>query len=347
MHTPINLHDYRRLALERLDPHVIDYLEGGALDELTVRDNERAFLDARLLPRVLRDISSIDTVTSLLGKPVAMPLGIAPTARQSLFDAEGELPVARAAAAAGVPFVASTMSSCSLEQIAAAGGLQWFQLYVQRDRKLTESLVRRAEAAGYAALVLTVDAPIGGRRERDLRMGDAAPTVPLPNIDPEGVDPRSIAFPAHEPSLTWRDVDWLRALTSMPLVIKGIMAPEDAVLAIEHGAAGVWVSNHGGRQLERSAASLHALPAVLAAVGGRAEVYVDGGVRRGLDAAIAVAMGARAVFLGRPILWALTVGGEQGVADALGILRAELENAMALLGAPSCNDLAPSMCVSG
>jgi 4-hydroxymandelate oxidase len=340
----INLHDYRRLALERLDPRIADYLEGGALDETAVAANEEAWRRIRLVPRVLRDVSVIDTATTLLGRHASMPIGIAPTARHSFYDPDGEVATARAAATAGVPFVASTMSSFSLEDTALAGGTQWFQLYTQADRKFTESLVRRAAASGYRALVVTVDVPASARRERDLRLGEDAPDVPIPNL--EGVI-LGLAGAAAAPTLTWDDIAWLRGLSEMSLVLKGIPSPEDARLAVEHGAAAVWVSNHGGRQLDRAVAPIDVLPSIVAAVGDRAEVYVDGGVRRGLDAAIAVALGARAVFVGRPILWALAVAGEEGVAHALTILRDELINSMAQLGAPTLDALVPSMIRSG
>ena len=275
-----------------------------------------------------------------------MPVGVAPTAQHHLFHPDAELAPARAAAAAGVPFVASTMSSIRLEEIARAGGLRWMQLYVQQDRILTETIMRRAIAAGYEALVVTVDTPVLGRRERDLRIGSPRQMYAnLGDISAEGETLADAAKRLIDPRITWDDIDGLRSMTSLPFVLKGIMTGADAALAVAHGAAAVWVSNHGGRQLDRVPATIDVLPEVVDAVAGRAEVYVDGGVRRGLDVALGLALGARCVFLGRPILYALTCDGERGVAAALRIIEAELANAMALLGAPRVKDLERSMVV--
>jgi 4-hydroxymandelate oxidase len=331
----INLADFEERARQTLDPAAWAYLEGGASDEITLRANEEAFRRRRFRPRVLRDVSSCDLSTTLLGQAARMPVGIAPTAHHGLFHPECELGAARAAAAAGVPFTASTNSSLSLEAIAAAGGDRWFQLYAQRDRAVTESLVKRAEASGYRALVVTLDTAGQGRRERDMRMRDVMPQTTQGNDATGGNSLEAVA-----PFLSWRDIDWLRDLTPLPLVLKGIMTPEDAALAVEHGAAAVWVSNHGGRQLDRSLATIDVLEDVAAAAGGKAEVYVDGGVRRGGDVAVALALGARAVFVGRPVLYALAVGGERGVRDALAVIKAELRNTMALLGIRAIGEIA-------
>ncbi len=346
MDNPVNLHDLQAHARGRLDPQVLSYLKGGALDEITLLENEQAFLRKRLRPRVLRDVSALDLTTTVLGRKISMPVGIAPTAQHHLFHVDAELAPARAAASAGVPFVASTMSSITLEQIASAGGLRWMQLYVQQDRSLTATIVQRAIAAGYEALVVTVDTPVLGRRERDLRTG--SPPQIYANLGQLSVEGETLADAAKrliDPRITWDDIAWLRSVTSLPLVLKGIMTGVDAALAVEHGAAAIWVSNHGGRQLDRLPATIDALAEVIDAVASRAEVYVDGGVRRGLDVAIGLALGARCVFLGRPILYALTYDGERGVVAALRMVEAELANAMALLGAPGVADLERSMVV--
>jgi 4-hydroxymandelate oxidase len=341
---PLNLHDFEARARELLDPGVLAYVEGGALDEITLRENAAAFQRRRLRPRVLAGAGDVDPSTTLLGAPVSMPIGIAPTARQGLAHAGAELAMARAAAEAGVVFTASTMSTMPLETIAGGGGLRWFQLYVFEDKALTRSLIERATAAGYRALVLTVDTPVSSKRERDLRLGVQAVEGVCGNFDP--AEPAAVAAASitsnFDPNMTWDIVGWLRSLSPLPVVLKGIVTAEDARRAVEHGVDAIWVSNHGGRQLDRTVAAIDALEEVATAAGGRAEVYVDGGVRRGLDAIVALALGARAVFIGRPAYYALACNGQAGVHDALEILRAELINAMALAGAPSLRDLDPS-----
>ncbi len=320
-------------------PACYDYVAGGALDEITMRANEAAFSRRRFRPRVLVDVSGIDVSTTLLGQPVSMPVGIAPTAQHGFGCPDAEAATARAASAEGALYCASTMSTLRLEDIADASGagLRWFQLYIAQDRAFTEALVRRAASAGYTALVLTVDTPVGSRRERDLRAPEPARQTygNLDGVAVEGLDIGNFITTLFEPSVTWRDLDWLRSLCDLPIVLKGIVTAEDARLAVEHRAAAVWVSNHGGRQLDRAVATLDALEEVVDAVGGRAEVYVDGGVRRGGDVAMALALGARAAFIGRPIIYALAYDGEAGVRLALELIREELVNAMALLGTPT------------
>jgi 4-hydroxymandelate oxidase len=333
METLINLDDYARAARERLDPGTLAWMEGGALDEVTLRENEAAWLRYRLRPRMLRDVSAIDLSTTLLGQASAMPIGVAPMAQHGFFTPEGELASARAAKAAGVPYVLSTRASRTIEEVAAVGGTLWFQLYVLESPGHPEELVRRAEAAGYTAIVFTVDAPILGVRERDIRAGENYPTF---NYAAAPHDP-------HDMTLTWDDLDRIRDMTSLPVVIKGVMTGEDAAIAVEHGAAAVWASNHGGRQLDRTLAAVDVLEEIVAAVDGQAEVYVDGGVRRGIDVAIALALGARAVFLGRPVLQGLAVEGEAGARDVLAIIERELANAMALIGAASTGDIVREM----
>jgi 4-hydroxymandelate oxidase len=349
----VSIADVERLASGRMTPEAWDYVAGGAEDELTLQLNPAAFRRWRFLPRVLVDVARVDTRTTLLGHPVSLPIGVSPVAAQGLADPEGEVPTARAAAAEGAMFCLSTVSSRSIEEVAAAvpaGSPRWFQLYVNEDARFTRRLVERAEAAGYGAIVLTVDLPVLGYREREKRRGWEL-DIPLGNF--RGSDGDRAAGEAERDgqvdldrlldtrhvSLTWDGLGEIRAWTSLPIVVKGILHPDDARLAVEHGAAAVVVSNHGGRQLDRSPAALDVLAAVAAAVDGRVEVYLDGGVRRGSDALVALALGARAVFAGRPFVFGLGAGGEAGVRRAFGILREELERAMALLGTPTLGDV--------
>ena len=345
MTEPLNLRDFEALARVRMEPGPFAYYAGGAGDEHTLRDNEAAFARRRFRPRMLVDVSHIDTSVTLLGERVAMPVGVAPTAQHRLAHPDGEAATARAAAAAGVMFCASTSSSLSLEEIAAAAGpLRWFQFYTQDNAgPRSEALLQRAAAAGYRAVVLTADLAVSGRRERELRESFDIGSLRFGNFPGSGVADDAVDNGLRQqdaPSaFTWDDLAWLRSRTTVPLVLKGILTAEDALLAVEHGAAAVWVSNHGARQLDRSPASLDVLEEIVAAVAGRAEVYMDGGVRRGIDVVTALALGARAVFVGRPILLALAVDGEAGVSSALAMLDAEVRNAMALLGTASVADI--------
>jgi isopentenyl diphosphate isomerase/L-lactate dehydrogenase-like FMN-dependent dehydrogenase len=332
---PINVLQYESLAREKLSQEVYEFVAGGAEEEVTLRENRAALQRIQLRPRVLVDVSHIDASTTVLGERVALPVLLAPAGGQQLLHPDGELASARAAAAAGTIAVLSTTSSYSIEEVAeAADGPKWFQLYIF-SREIAADLVQRAEAAGYAAICLTVDSPRLGRRERPLRDGQPffPPIVPKNLL---GFDLRSIQ---HNPAVTWHDVDWLRSLTSLPIVLKGIMTAEDACLAVEHGVLAIVVSNHGGRQLDGVPATIDVLPEVVEAVEGRAEVLLDGGVRRGTDVLKALALGARAVLIGRPYLYALAVDGEPGVRHVLGLLSDELETAMALLGCPSLDHL--------
>ena len=343
---PVNLEEYEAAARAVLDRPAYDYYAGGAEDETTLRANRAAFARYHLRPRVLVDVGSVDLSTEVLGERLSLPVLVAPVAFQCMAHPEGERATARAARAAGTVMIASTLATCTVEEVAAeAPGPLWFQLYVYRDREITRDMVRRAEAAGATALVLTVTMPVLGRRERDVRNGFRLP---------EGVEmanfrhTRHAAFPdAHgsrfeafvdaefDRTLTWEVVGWLRSITRLPVVLKGIVTPEDAALAVAHGADAVIVSNHGGRQLDGAEPTLLALPRVAEAVDGRVPVLVDGGIRRGTDVVKALALGGRAVLIGRPYLWGLAVGGQAGVEHVLAILRAELERALALLGRPT------------
>lgn len=331
----VNVTDYVEAAAAKVDPSVWCYFEGGAGDEVTLRANVAAFDRWRFRPRVLVDVSEVTTATTLLGTPVGMPLGVAPFAMQRLIDPAGEVATARAAAAAGALMCVSTLTTSTHAEIAAAGdGPRWLQLYVLRDRQRTLDHIHEAREAGYSALVLTVDLPYVGRRERDLRLGFQNPPPDL-HLPYAGLFETS-------PALTWRDLEWIRSEIPLPLVLKGILTREDATLAVEHGADAVWVSNHGGRQLDGVAAGLDALPEVAEAVDGRCEVYVDGGVRRGGDVLKALALGARAAFAARSVACALAVDGERGVAHALSLLRDEIQLGLGLLGCTSPDQVARS-----
>ncbi len=349
---PVNLHDYQQLAKDRLPQMVFDYYEGGAEDELTMRDNRLGWQQLRLRPRVLVDVGQRELGTTVLGTPVSMPLLTAPCAFNALAHPEGECAVARAATAAGVVQVVSTAGTYSLEEVAAAApdGARWFQLYCYRDRGVTKSLVERATAAGYRALCLTVDAPLVGRRDRDTRNRFGLPLgMTWKNLQSAGLDRMDVVDEGSalvryieeiwDPSLTWDAIEWLRGLSPLPLAIKGILTGEDARRAVEHGAAAIVVSNHGGRQLDGTVATSEALAEVVDAVGQRAEIYVDGGIRRGSDILKALALGARAVLIGRPYLWGLAVGGQSGVEHLLSLLRDELDLDMALCGRPTISSI--------
>ena len=342
---PINVHDYERLTRERLSPGAWAYYSGGSGDEVTLREERTAFERLRLLPRVLRGVSSADLRTTVLGTPVRMPILVSPTGLHVLAHPEGERTTARGAGEAGTLMALSTVVTPSLEEVAAvAAGRLWFQLYVYRGaREFAERLVRRAERAEYRAIVLTVDAPRFGNKERELRPGAELPSD-LRFAHFEGED---VIGELEPEALSWEDVAWLRSVTDLPVVLKGVLHPEDAALAVEHGASGVVVSTHGGRQLDGVPASIEALPAVVEAVGGRAEVYLDGGVRRGTDVLKALALGARAAFVGRPVLWGLAVDGAAGVRGVLELLREELELAMVLAGVSGVESIGPDLLWEG
>lgn len=352
---PINLHDYEEAARHKMPRMAFDYYASGANDEITLRENPGAFQRLSLQYRVLRDVSTCSLAASLLGHDLDLPLLLAPTAFHGLAHPEAERASVRAAGRLGTLMTLSTMSNTAMEDVTdAATGPVWFQLYVYKDRDLTAGLVRRAEAAGCRALVLTVDLPPLGQRERDVRNRfQMPPGLEAKNLLPAGLgditdnaDGSALASytdTLFDPSLTWKDVTWLADLTDLPLVIKGIVHPDDARLAIDHGAKAVWVSNHGGRQLDTAVATVDVLPEIVEAVGDTAEVILDGGIRRGTDILKALALGARAVAVGRPLLWGLAVDGEDGVVHALGLLRRELEVAMGLCGARSLDELSPAL----
>jgi len=338
----LNLAGFEALARARLPAEAYSYGAGGAGDEVTLRDNIAAFRRRRLRPRMLVDVSNVDPSTTMLGGASALPLGVAPMGRQGWFHPQAEGAGARAAAAAGSVFCASTLSNLPLEEIAKAGGLRWLQLYVHKDRSRAEELVKRAADAGYEAVVLTVDLPVLGYREREVSASSHFPIgTEIGNFPDMTFDSYDVSLPGteHDNSLTWDFLARLRELSDLPLIIKGILTAEDAALAVEHGASGVVVSNHGGRQLDRAPATIDVLEEVVDAVAGRAEVYLDGGVRRGADVLIALALGASGVLIGRPFLWALAAAGEAGVTKAFELLTSEITTDMALLGTPRVADI--------
>ncbi|HYX96579.1 MAG TPA: alpha-hydroxy acid oxidase [Geodermatophilus sp.] len=361
-----SVEDLREQARRRVPRAVFDYTDGGAGREVSLRRSRSAFDRVEFLPSVLRDVSSVDVSTTVLGRPAALPLVLAPTGFTRMMNHQGEPAVARAAARAGVPYALSTMGTTSPERLAAEApdARRWFQLYLWRDRAASTELVRRAAESGYEALVLTVDTPVGGLRLRDVRNGMTIPpaltartildgarhpswwvdlltTEPLEfaSLNSFAGTVSDLASQVFDPSATLADVRWLREQWSGPLIVKGLLTVDDAVAAVDAGADGVVVSNHGGRQLDQSPTPLEQLPAIAESIGDRAEVYVDGGVLSGSDIMAAVALGARAVLVGRAYLYGLMAGGEAGVDRVLEILRREMITAMQLTGVTSVAEL--------
>jgi 4-hydroxymandelate oxidase len=356
----LNLFDYEHAAESRLDAAAWGYYAGGANDEVTLRENRAAWDRTAIRYRTMVDINDRDTRTTALGTTIDFPVLIAPTAMQRLAHPDGEVATARAAGHEGTIMIVSTTATTALEDVRnAASGATWFQLYVYKDRGATRDLLQRAAAAGYTAIVLTVDAPLLGRRERDIRnaftlpphlkianavrVGSAHANVPAARDDESGLTTHLQGL--HDVAITPRDIEWIREVCGLPVLVKGIVRGDDAVRAAEHGAAGVVVSNHGGRQLDGAIATARALPEVVDALGGRGEVYVDGGVRRGSDVLKAIALGARGVLIGRPVIWGLAVDGENGVRHVLRLLREEFELAMALSGCRSVAEITRDMVV--
>ncbi len=346
--TVLNLREFEQLAREQLSQMVFDYYAGGANDDLTLRENEAAFHRIFLRPRMMTGMAERTMQTTVLGQPMKVPILIAPMAFMLMAHPEGEAAMARAAAARGVHMVVSTSATTSLEDVdtAAPNGSRWFQLYLYKDRGAALELVQRAEAAHYQALVLTIDRPLLGRREADMRNNFGLPAhLQMMNL-PVGASRsglegyKSVMF---EENLQWSDVRWLKSHTRLPVLVKGLLRGDDARFALDHGADGVIVSNHGGRQLDGALATIDALPDVVQAVNGAADVLVDGGIRRGTDVLKALAMGAKAVLLGRPLMWGLALDGEAGVGRVLDILIEEFDLAMALCGCRSLAEVTPDL----
>ncbi len=347
----VNLSELEALARERLDDATYHYFAGGAADELTLRDNRAAFDRLAIVPRVLRAPGDRTTATTVLGVDVAQPALVAPVAYQRAAHADGELAIARGAAATGSGMCLSSLATVALEDVAAAAGPGaplFFQLYPYRDRAMTEEVVQRAADAGFRALVVTVDVPVHGRRERELRHAFALPAdstlpcVPVPAGHRGPITPADVTA-LMQPDLDWGDIERFIAMTGMPVVVKGVLAADDARIAADVGAAGVVVSNHGGRQLDTAPATIDVLADVVDAVDGRVEVLLDGGVRRGTDVVKALALGARAVLVGRPVVWALAAAGEAGVREALALLAEETAVALALSGCGAPRDASPGL----
>lgn len=352
--TAVSLGDFELLAHERMTAMAWEYISGGAGDEITLRRNREAYDRIELMPRVLVDVSRLDTRVNLFGRELPFPIMLAPAAYHKLAHPEGELATAKGAGTATM--VVSTLATTSVEDIAATTEQPpWFQLYVQPDRGFTKHLVQRAEAAGCEALVVTVDTPIAGLRNREERIQFALPPgMERPNLDGLNVTGRS-HLPADnriynallEPNLTWKDIEWLRSLTRLPVLVKGILNPDDADLAVKAGVSGLIVSNHGARNLDTLPATIEVLPQVVAKVDDRIPVLIDGGIRRGTDVLKALAIGAKAVLIGRPYLFGLSVGGAEGVGKVVNILRREFEMAMALTGRTSISELDESVLWEG
>ena len=340
--TPINLSDYEKLAEELIEPGAWGYYQGGSDDEVTLRECRAAFERIKLRPRMLVDVRSIDMHTTVLGTPISLPVLVAPTAYHCLAHPEGECATAQGTGRSDTIMIASSFANRTLEEIAeVATAPLWFQLYSYRDLQATAKVVKRAEAAGYRAIALTADLPRLGNRERDIRSKFVLPShLFIANYKDVEKDDDYIPVPTY---LTWDAIEWLHSLTTLPIVVKGLLTAEDALIALERGVDAIVVSNHGGRQLDGAIPSIEALPEIIEAVNGRCEVYVDGGIRRGTDILKALALGARAVLVGRPAIWGLAVNGADGVHSVLEILRTELELAMALSGCPSLERITRSL----
>ena len=353
---PINIEDYHALARERLTTMAYDYYDSGAHDEITLKQNKSAFDRIELHHRVMADVGARDLSIQLLGHHLKAPFMIAPTAFHKMAHREGELATVRAADSAGSIMILSTLSNTTIEKVTTtAKGPVWFQLYIYQDRVATQALIQRAEAAGCKAIVLTVDAPLLGVRERDVRNGfHLPPNLHIENVHALGMGQApqnqlasglaSYFRSLIEPRLSWRTLDWLASVSRLPILVKGVVRPEDAVRALDHGASGVIVSNHGGRQLDTSPSTISVLPAIAEATQDLPGVLLlDGGIRRGTDILKAIACGADAVLIGRPVLWGLAVGGESGVRHILEILRSELDLAMALSGCRDISEITPAL----
>ena len=350
----LTIDDYEEAARRTLPLTAFDYFRSGANEEQTLLGNRKSFRNYEIWPRVLVDVSEVDTSVTICGTGIAFPILVAPTAYQKMAHPDGESGAARGAAAAGTIYTLSTLATTTIEDVAAGSiGPKWFQLYVHTDRGLTKALVERAQKAGYLAIVLTVDAPVLGRRLSDERnrfvlpeglsmvnMGELADDI---SSAQEGSALTSYVATRHDATLQWKDIEWLRSITSLKILIKGILRPDDALRAVERGVDGIVVSNHGGRQLDSAPATIDALPGVADAVSGRCEVLLDSGIRFGTDVLKAIALGAKAVLVGRPAVWGLAVGGADGVQRILEMLRDELVTAMALSGCATISSIDPSL----
>ncbi|XP_066600104.1 2-Hydroxyacid oxidase 1 [Prorops nasuta] len=354
----VSVEDYENYALNNLTPSVRDYYKSGAGGERSLKWNREAFGIYRIRPRVLRDVSKRDLSTVIQGEKISMPVCIAPTAMQRMAHPDGECANSRAAQAAGVIFIMSTISTSSIEEVASAApnAIKWLQLYVFKSRSVSLDLIRRAEKAGFKALVLTVDAPVFGDRKADIKNQFALPShLRFANFDGDlssdinkkttGSGLNEYVTNSFDTSLSWSDINWLKSVTKLPLILKGILTAEDALLSVEHGANGIIVSNHGARQIDGVPATIEVLPEIVKAVQGKIEVYMDGGIREGTDVFKALALGAKMVLIGRPMIWGLSYAGENGATHILEILRKEIDTAFALTGCANVNDISKEMVI--
>ncbi|XP_051159078.1 2-Hydroxyacid oxidase 1-like [Leptopilina boulardi] len=342
--------DYEEKALNLLSPNIRDFFRGGSGEESTLKWNREAFRKIRILPRMMRNVKNVDITTTILGEKVSMPLGISPTAMQKMAHPDGECANAKAAEAAGIIYTLSTLSSASIEEVAKAAPkcIKWFQIYVFPDRKLTLDLVRRAEKSGYKALVVTVDSPTAGNRRNELRNNfKKPPHIKFANLEDYSLEnsfnnnyPYSLRL---DSSLSWKDISWLKKHTSLPIVIKGILTAEDALLSIKYGANAILISNHGGRQTDGAPATIEVLPEIVKAVGEKVEIYVDGGFSQGSDVFKALALGAKMALFGRPILWALACEGEKGAKNILEIMKKDIILMFTLTGCRSIKEVTKNM----
>lgn len=355
MDKPLNLLEFEPIAREKLPTMVHGYYASGSDDHVLLHENRAAYARIKLRPRMLRGVAKRDTSVAVLGQRLPFPVIIAPMGFMGLAHEDGELAMGRAAAAKGIPMILSTAANHTIEEVAQANtGTKWFQLYVYKDRAVTERLVTRAADAGYEALVLTVDVPVLGKREADIRNGFHLPKgYTLANLvgdemgdmHPATDESGLTAYMARlwDSNLEWDIIEWLQTITDMPILVKGILRGDDAQLAIEYGASGVIVSNHGGRQLDSAPATIDVLAEVVDAVGGRADVLMDGGIRRGTDIAKALCLGAKAVLIGRPMMWALAYDGQAGIEYALDMIAEEFDNVLAQCGCKSVAELTPDL----
>lgn len=353
----VSIDDFEQHAGKVLPKTALDYYKSGAGRQETLLENKRAFQKYKIRPRCLRNVSQRDLSTTILGEKISMPIGISPSAMQRMAHPEGECANVRAVQAMGTIFILSTISTTSIEDVARAAprATKWFQLYIYKDREITKSLVRRAEAAGFKALVLTVDAPMFGLRLDDVRnQFSLPPHLKMANFDGDAVSKvvgkdgsgiNQYVNALFDASIQWKDIEWLKGITRLPIVVKGIMTAEDAVIAADAGVAAIMVSNHGARQVDGTAATIEALPEIVKAVGNRVEVYLDGGIRDGTDVFKALALGAKMVFMGRPAIWGLAHSGEEGVKRILSIIRNEFDLALGICGCANIKDIEPNMVV--
>ncbi|KAJ4886726.1 Peroxisomal (S)-2-hydroxy-acid oxidase GLO4 [Raphanus sativus] len=343
----VNVNEFQELAKRALPKMYYDFYSGGAEDQHTLKDNVEAFTRILFRPRVLVDVSKIDMSTRILGYPISAPIMIAPTAMHMLAHPQGETATAKAAAACNTIMIVSYMASCTIEEVASScNAVRFLQIYVYKRRDVTAQMVKRAEKAGFKAIVMTVDVPKLGRREADIKNKMVSPQlrnfeglISTKVIPSEGSGVEALAASTFDASLTWKDIEWLRSITKLPIMVKGILTREDALKAVEAGVDGIVVSNHGARQLDYSPATITVLEEIVHAVGGRIPVLLDGGVRRGTDVFKALALGAQAVLIGRPVVYGLAAKGEDGVRKVIEMLQSELELTMALSGCPTIDDI--------